>query len=92
MLGIVSADSVAGFERAASRIYGAGESYAVQLLRQFNKEMDEATAKRRAADLYLSTKGPLSRTQPHPLSPLTLVPAQRLASTPPVLSRQPVSR
>ena len=39
------------------RIYGAGESYAMQLLRQFNKEMSEEVAKRRASDLYRSTKG-----------------------------------
>ncbi len=29
----------------------------MQLLRQFNKSIDEATAKERAAALYLSTKG-----------------------------------
>jgi DNA polymerase gamma 1 len=39
------------------RIYGAGIKFATQLLMQFNPNMDEETAQRRAWDLYAATKG-----------------------------------
>lgn len=39
------------------RIYGAGVTFAIKLLMQFNPEMSEQEAKRRAYELYKSTKG-----------------------------------
>ena len=43
------------------RIYGAGQTYAAQLLRRFNPAMDEVEAKKRAVDLYHATKGQRDR-------------------------------
>jgi DNA polymerase gamma 1 len=39
------------------RIYGAGVTFAVKLLMQFNPEMSEQEAKTKAKELYKSTKG-----------------------------------
>jgi DNA polymerase gamma 1 len=44
------------------RIYGAGLKFATQLLLQFNQEIPEAEARRRAEDLYAATKGNKYRT------------------------------
>jgi DNA polymerase gamma 1 len=40
-----------------SRIYGAGQKHAIQLLRQFNPTITDGEAARIAAKLYLETKG-----------------------------------
>lgn len=39
------------------RIYGAGIAFAVKLLMQFNPEMSEQEAKKKAFELYKNTKG-----------------------------------
>lgn len=39
------------------RIYGAGVTFAVKLLMQFNPQMSEEEAKKKARELYASTKG-----------------------------------
>ncbi|KAJ1647781.1 DNA-directed DNA polymerase gamma mip1 [Coemansia asiatica] len=39
------------------RIYGAGVKYAISLLMRFNPDMTEADAKKKAEQLYMSTKG-----------------------------------
>jgi DNA polymerase gamma 1 len=39
------------------RIYGAGVTFAIKLLMQFNPEMTEQEARKKANDLYKNTKG-----------------------------------
>ena len=39
------------------RIYGAGQTFAERLLQQFNTQLTEQEAKRKAANMYKQTKG-----------------------------------
>lgn len=51
------------------RIYGAGQKFAIQLLRQFNGQISEAQATQTASNLYAETKGKRTRKKAlHPRS------------------------
>ncbi|CAG8466455.1 1009_t:CDS:2 [Ambispora gerdemannii] len=51
----ISRDSAKVFNYG--RIYGAGLKFAIQMLRQFNENIEEADAQQRAESLYKQTKG-----------------------------------
>ncbi|CAG8615406.1 7418_t:CDS:2 [Ambispora leptoticha] len=51
----ISRDSAKVFNYG--RIYGAGLKFAIQMLRQFNENIEEADAQKRAESLYKQTKG-----------------------------------
>lgn len=49
-----------------ARIYGAGVKYATSLLMQYSQDMDMQTAKERATQLYLDTKGDKQHSRENP--------------------------